>query len=283
VFGVFFNQGHAAVLADASVRQALDVGVDKTQLVKSILGGYGVILDGPIPPGVSGTIMPAIPMALTHAVAADATTTSTVNADAARAILVKGGWKFDTATGAWTKGKQTLSFTLATADQPQLVATAQAVVAAWRAAGIQASVQVYPLSEFNVNVIRPRQYDALLFGEVVGRSLDLFAFWDSSQRNDPGLNVAMYANSKVDALLSQARATTDTAQRDKLYAQFATDVEKDTPAVFLYSPQFIYVVPKSLQGVELGALTTPSDRFLNVYQWYTETEHVWSVFTNKTD
>jgi peptide/nickel transport system substrate-binding protein len=202
---------------------------------------------------------------------------------------VKGGWKFtpaatttaqNSSTGTWTKGKQTLAITLATADQPQLVATAQAVVQAWRAAGVQASVQVYPLSDFNTNVIRPRQYDAILFGEVVGRSLDLFAFWHSSQRNDPGLNLALYANSKADSLLSQARATTDTVERDKLYTQFAAVIAKDDPAIFLYAPQFVYVVPSSLQGVELGALTTPADRFLNVYQWYTETERVWSAFTN---
>jgi peptide/nickel transport system substrate-binding protein len=139
-------------------------------------------------------------------------------------------------------------------------------------------VQIYPLSELNTSVIRPRDYDALLFGEVVGRSLDLFAFWHSSQRNDPGLNLAMYASSKVDTYLSEARATVDETKRNSLYAQFASALQKDSPAVFLYAPEFLYVVPKSLQGVELGALTTPSDRFLNVYQWYSETESVWSVF-----
>lgn len=282
VFGIFFNQSHAAVLADASVREALDAAVDKTQLVKTILGGYGVTLDGPIPPGVSGDIVPATPMTLTRPATVDATTTpDSVHVEAAKSALTKGGWKYSETTGSWTKGKQTLSFTLATADQPQLVATAQAVAAAWNAAGIRVTVQVYPLSEFNTNVIRPRQYDALLFGEVVGRTLDLFAFWHSTQRNDPGLNLAMYANSKVDALLSQARATTDNVQRDKLYGQFAAAVEKDAPAVFLYSPQFVYVVPKALQGIELGALTTPAERFLGAYQWYTQTEHVWSMFTNR--
>ena len=48
----------------------------------------------------------------------------------------------------------------------------------------------------------------------------------------------------------------------------------------LYAPEFIYVVPKTLQGIHLGALTTPSERFQNVYQWYTNTEHVWSFFAN---
>ena len=141
-------------------------------------------------------------------------------------------------------------------------------------------VRVYPLSELNTNVIRPRAYEAILFGEVVGRTADLFAFWHSSQRNDPGLNLALYANSKVDALLSSARATTDEKNREKLYGQFAAAIEKDRPAVFLYAPEFIYVVPQRLRGIELGSLSSAAERFLNVYRWYTDTERVWSIFTD---
>ena len=289
VFGIFFNQSHAPVLADASAREALDAAVDKQQIVDDVLNGYGVTLSGPIPPGVSGSANAATPSPLPAFTKEASTTPDSASIASARTILQKGGWKFTAATatsttgsvGTWTKSKQTLSLTLATADEPELVATANDVAADWRALGVQVSVQVYSLSDLNQNVIRPRQYDALLFGEVVGRSLDLFAFWHSSQRNDPGLNLAMYANTKADSLLSQARATTDTAARDKLYQQFATTVEKDTPAVFLYSPDFIYLVPNSLQGVQLGALSSPAERYLNVYQWYTETEHVWSIFSNQ--
>jgi len=291
VFGVFFNQSHAPVLADLSARQALDAAVDKQQLVADVLGGYGTLLQGPVPPNVSGNVTPATPVALSSATANASSTQSTLLLDAARSILQKGGWKFTASassttgqaaqTGSWSKNKQTLSLTLATADEPELVATANEVAADWRALGVQVSVQVYSLSDLNENVIRPRSYDALLFGEVVGRTADFFAFWASSQRNDPGLNLALYTNSSADTLLAQARATTDETARDKLYAQFATTLEKTTPAVFLYSPDFIYVVPQSLHGVKLGALTSPSERFLNVYRWYTETEHVWSIFTNE--
>src|SRR3989338_510780 len=108
-----------------------------------------------------------------------------------------------------SSGKQELTFSLATADSPELSATAEALVDAWRAAGINVNVRVYSLSELNTSIIRPRAYDAILFGEVVGRTADLFAFWHSSQRNDPGLNLALYANSRVDSLLTQARATND--------------------------------------------------------------------------
>lgn len=280
VFGIFFNQSHNAIFADSSVRAALNAAINKQEIVNSILDGYGTELDGPIPPGVLGAAPQTVTTALPIASVATSSTTVSANIDAAHAILVKGGWVYSQSTDTWTKGKQTLAFTISTADEPELVATANAAAAAWKALGAHVTVQVYPLSDFNNNVLRPRSYDAILFGEVVGRTGDLFAFWHSSQRNDPGLNLAMYANAKVDTLLSEARSESDTDQRDKLYGSFTQDIEKDQPAVFLYAPDFLYVVPKSLSGVELGALTTPSERFLNVYQWYTETQHVWDFLTN---
>ncbi|MDB5237884.1 MAG: family 5 extracellular solute-binding protein peptide/nickel transport system substrate-binding [Candidatus Kaiserbacteria bacterium] len=274
VFGVFFNQSHAAVLADPAVRGALDTAIDKQRLVEMVLSGYGVPLVGPVPPTSASGRSHTINVATAY---------TDDSIAAAQLILTKAGWKHDTATNTWTSAKGlSLSFTLATADPSELVATANAVATAWKALGATVAVQVYPLSDLNATVIRPRNYDAILFGEVVGRELDFFAFWHSSQRNDPGLNLALYANPQVDTLLTQARATTDTEERQKIYDQFATLVEKDRPAVFLYAPEFLYEVPKGLKGVSLDAISAPGERFYNVYQWYTDTESVWSIFTDRS-
>ena len=129
-------------------------------------------------------------------------------------------------------------------------------------------------------MIRPRKYDALLFGEVIGRELDLFAFWDSSQRNDPGLNIAMYANTTADTVLEKLRQTSDDAAREQLYEQFDAQLKKDVPAVFLYAPDFVYIVPKDLASVDLGFIETPSDRFLSVTSWHKESDQVWPLFTH---
>ncbi|HWP61393.1 MAG TPA: peptide ABC transporter substrate-binding protein, partial [Candidatus Paceibacterota bacterium] len=277
-FGVFFNQTHNPVLADAAVRSALQAATNKQALVAQEFSGRAAILTGPIPPGVLGSTGPLSPTPLYPTSSSTAKiATNSAFSNNARGILQNGGWTWNSATSQWSKGKETLGFTLATADQPELVATAKALAAQWQAAGIGVSVQVYPLAQLNTDVIRPRAYDALLFGEVVGPELDLYAFWHSSQRTDPGLNLAMYANSKTDALLSQARATTDADARDALYQTFATALVKDNPAVFLYAPDFLYVVPQTIHGIELGSLSAASDRFENVYQWYVDTKDVWQI------
>jgi peptide/nickel transport system substrate-binding protein len=274
VFGVFLNQNHAPILADAAVREALSSGVNRKDIISSVLSGYGTPAYGPIPQGLLVSQDPS------------ATSTTSSAQETARDLLVNDGWKFVEPTSTstpdtkslWKKKDKALSFALATADVPELVETANKVAEEWRAAGIDVSVQVYPLSEFNTTVLRPREYDAILFGQVIGRSLDLFAFWHSSQRNDPGLNLALYANSKTDKVLASARAELNKATREGLYHSFSETVAEDKPAIFLYSPDFVYIVPATVQNLSLGALTSPSERFLNVYDWYTDTERVWDVF-----
>jgi len=267
--------GEHRLLRDLLSRFEAESGI---RVVDEILKGYGTVLDGPIPPGVLGEVFPATPQPLGDLVGGN--TTDSQHALQARTLLSEGGWTFSEEERVWKKKDVVLTFTLATADEPELSATAEVLAREWRAAGISVDVHLYPLSELNTVVLRPRNYEAILFGEVVGRSLDLFAFWHSSQRNDPGLNLSLYTNAKADRLLAEGRATINTHEREKLYEQFVELVAEDRPAVFLYAPEFIYLVSKSLKGVELGALTTPAERYLNVHEWHINTERVWDIFVN---
>lgn len=178
IFGVFFNQSHNPVLADLAVRQALDAAVDKSKLVKTALVGRGVPLASPIPPGFLDNRNPATPKPPSDIVSS-ASIADDTRIENARAILQKGGWTLDassTQSGAWTKAGKTLSFTLVTADQPELLATAKAIIADWQSLGVLVNLQTYSLADLNATVIRPRTYDSLLFGEVVGPELDAYAF-----------------------------------------------------------------------------------------------------------
>ena len=145
--------------------------------------------------------------------------------------------------------------------------------------GIKVDIKTFDVGNLNQSVIRPRSYDALLFGEIINHESDLFAFWHSSQRKDPGLNVAMYTNAKVDKILEDASTNINEQSRIKEYVQFENIIENDIPAVFLYSPNFIYVVSPNVKGLSIDHITSSSDRFSNVYSWYTETENVWRIFS----
>ena len=119
----------------------------------------------------------------------------------------------------------------------------------------------------------------LLFGEeIVGRSPDFYPFWHSSQRNDPGLNIALYANKTVDTLLEDARSNPDRKARIADLQKIESIIASEYPAAFLYAPDFVYAVPADLAGVTLTQITTPSDRFATVAKWYRKTDQVWPFF-----
>jgi len=144
----------------------------------------------------------------------------------------------------------------------------------------QVSLQVFNASDLNHSVIRPRKYDALFFGEIIGRESDPFAFWHSSQRNDPGLNIALYTNITADRLLEEGRVTFEKDARREIYQQFQEEVRSDIPAIFVYSPDFIYIIPNKIKGIKTGTITVPSERFLDIHTWYVETDRLWKIFTN---
>ena len=116
---------------------------------------------------------------------------------------------------------------------------------------------------------------------VIGRDQDLYAFWDSRERNDPGLNIAQYVNKNVDTLLEEARSTTDERVRASDLQKIEDLIAADYPAAFIYAPNFIYTVPENLHSVTLPQIITPADRFATVATWYRVTDKVWPFFAKR--
>ncbi|MFA6423640.1 MAG: ABC transporter substrate-binding protein [Patescibacteria group bacterium] len=277
IFGVFFNQNQASILADANVRTALDLATDRNAIIENVLSGYGVPAYGPVPTQILNNL---------GINSTDNDATDTADVASAQALLEKKGWKKN-ADGIYelksTKSKTPatlLSFDIYTANSPDLVATAKILKEQWSAMGANVNIQVFEPSDLYQNVIRTRKYDALLFGEQIGKDQDLYAFWHSSQRNAPGLNISLYTNSKVDSLLSEIRSTNSTSTIASDYSKFDKAIRSDIPAIFLYSPNFIYAIPKTLQGIHLDSIVTPSDHWDSITNWYVATEKVWKIFSN---
>lgn len=270
IFGVFLNQNEAPALTNPEVRKALNYAVDRSKIINEVLLGYGSEITGPLPLGIIDR--------------KEDYDESVFDKDRAKAILEENGWEYDEELGGLVKetSKETflLSIRLATSNAPELKAIAERIKQDWEEIGAIVDLQFFDIGALNQEVIRPRNYDALLFGQIIGRDLDPFAFWHSSQRNDPGLNIALYTNITVDDLLEEIRTTLDPADREEKYLQFEKEIADDVPAVFVYSPDFIYLMPKKILGMSLGTVTTPSERFLSVHEWHTDTESVWSVFAN---
>ncbi len=277
IFGIFFNQNENQIFIDKNILKAINLAIDKDKIVNEVLLGYGIAIEDPILP---------------NNIAYDYLTNNTKisnedNIKKAEDLLAKSNWKKNEegflqkeVTENNKKTKKILEFSISTSSAPDLVNTANMIKQDLEKIGIKVEIKTFDIGNLNQSVIKPRSYDALLFGQVINTEADLFAFWHSSQRTDPGLNIAMYTNPKVDKILEDAFVTIDEKERSRKYAQFGEEIKKDQPAVFLYSPSFVYVVSKDLKGFDANNIINSQERFKNIKDWYLKTEKVWKIFTN---
>ncbi len=272
-FGIYFNQNRAVPMRDLAARSALSAAIDRDALIEKVLDGYGIPTTSPVPPGF---------LDLELEPASSSTSTTSSYTERAQSILQSGGWK-EMENGRWQKkiGDETvtLSVTLATANSGVFDATANAVAEAWRAIGVEVTLAPYEQTDLVQNIIRPRDFEAVLYGADIGRSIDLYPFWHSSQKSDPGLNIAQYTNIDADDLLEDIRSTTETATRTAAIYSFERLMKSEYPAVFLYTPTFGYVVDSDVHVSPLTRISKPSERFANVSSWHVRSDDVWPVFS----
>ena len=274
-FSIFFNQNRSSALRDSSARKALSVAINRDELIDQTLAGYGIPIDSPVPPGF---------------LAIESENTSTLEsaedtkiAQAVK-ILTDGGWEKN-GNGVWEKEIDEeiveLSVALSTANTTLFDTAATYIQERWETLGVQVLVEQYEQTDLVQAIIRPRSFEALLFGNDIGRSVDLYPFWHSSQKNDPGLNIAQYTNIDADALLTKARSATDEIERAEAITEFENIITEELPAVFLFTPTFSYVVDTDVTITNLAKISTPSERFANIDQWHMTANALWPVFSNK--
>lgn len=265
-FAVFLNQSKSKALSDKTVRLALNYATNKQEIIDEILDSEGIAVDSPIPPGVFG-YTPEVKVydwALEHA----------------GNLLDAADWKRNEETNIREKVFKNdeeptpLKISLITTEWPELQQVAGILQKQWSKIGAEIEIKILSIAEIQQEYIRPREYQALLFGEVLGSDPDPFAFWHSTQKRDPGLNLALYDNRSVDQLLEEARKAFDSEIRAKKYEEFQKLVVEDVPVIFLYNPFYLYPVSKKIKGIEIENIPIPSKRFSGIENWYIKTKRV---------
>jgi peptide/nickel transport system substrate-binding protein len=260
-YAVFWNQGDNSAVADPAVRAALAEAVDRNELTADALKGNGEVSGGPIPPGAPSAI----------------SISTATSLDNASTTLTNAGWILGgsgTRVKSTGKSSTTLAFTLTVPDIDFLVQTANQLQAVWQSLGANVTVATDTPQNIAANQVVNRNYDALLYGETLGPDSDLYAFWNSANRFAPGENLALYNNAHDDALMNSIRTTLSEASRTAMFAELQNDIASANAAVFLYSPDDIYITNKSVRGINPTFLSDPSDRFLQIPSWYLNTARV---------
>lgn len=257
-FSVFFNQNQSEPVSDKNVRLALAHSVNKDKILETI-GGNGLKIDSPILPEIFDDFNRNIKI-------------YDFNPEFSKQILDNSGWKDSDGDGILDKNGKKLELTLVVPSRNEQIKVSEQLERDWEGIGAAVNLAQVGVSELQQNYIQPRSYEMLLFGEVLNLDPDPFSFWHSSQKKDPGLNLALYDNKGADKLLEEARQALNPVARISKYNDFQNLVIEDLSAIFLYSTNFIYAKPKKVKGFEDELLGLPSERFVNVHKWYIETQ-----------
>lgn len=241
-YAVFFNASANTRLAEREVRRALADALDKEQIVQEALAGEATVIEGP----VLATLLETQNHILRE------------TEEQTRRVLER---------------DPPLEISLVVPRVAFLEKAATLMRDAWKAHGVR-TVRLIVLSPEEVveRIIKTNTYELLLFGTVLENPEDLFPFWHSSQRFYPGLNLSLYENKEVDAILEGIRENPDPLNRKERLERFDEIIREDVPAIFLFSLPYIHVHAKRLYGftspVADDFVVSPADRFRNVNEWY---------------
>ncbi len=302
---IFFNQSQNEALKDKNIRKALALSIDKSKILADALQLEGKIIDGPILP-TEIEIDPEIKIGFNLASANEILEESDWKKITAQEYqeVIRQKLKAEKNDSAESvdedaekedgpelvdqiesnqefyrqKGEKILELILTTVNHPENSKAASLIKEFWEKLGIKVNLEVIEPGRISREVIKPRNYQVLLSGIIVGSNPDPYPFWHSSQIQDPGLNLAMIANREIDKILEDSRATDDIESWQKNYQKFQEILISEIPAIFLYHPTYTYVSSHKIKGFNIDQISLPADRFNNLSDWYMKTRRKWQGF-----
>lgn len=249
-----------AFFQDKVVRQALLLAINRQAIVDKVYHGQAVVATGPILPGNW----------------AFATELSPTPFDPQQAASLLEGDDWTIPAGAApgspeyvrSKDDKTLSFEMIYPDTPQSKAISQSIQSYWAAIGVQVKLTAVEPDSL-MQSLSSRKYEAALAEINLSRypDPDPYPFWHDSQA-ESGQNYSGYVDRNIGIWLEQARTSSDRARRAQLYQSFQHRFQDQVPALLLLHPVYTYAISSQVQGVTIGPVLDPSDRFADIVNWY---------------
>jgi len=192
-------------------------------------------------------------------------------------VLGPGNWLYKEEAKSKSDAKNSepkrtyLTISLTVADDEESANTARILMESWESIGVKVDLDLVSASQIQTSVLKPKKYQAILFSQLLGSDPDSYFFWHSSQAGEGGLNLSNYKNEEVDKALEEGRMVYDREERVEKYKKFQEAVNRDAPAIFLFSPYYLYPQGKKVKNFNSKTITSPSDRFSDISGWYIKT------------
>ncbi len=247
---LILNLAHPA-LGDIKVRQAINVAIDKQQIVEAFLFGQGKLINSPIPIGWA---------------ADDTIPLSEYDPVLANELLDQAGWVDTDGDGIREKGEELLQLTIMSTSGNSLRERIEQVLQSYfKAVGIDLQINNVASSVLFGSWAddSPRatgNFDILLYatGPKIDPDAHLFSYFHSSQipadeNGGKGANYSHYSNPEVDAALDAARSNPDLDTRRAEYNNVAGLIAEDLPHIMLYARLNINVFNVKVVGYTVNA------------------------------
>jgi len=216
---------------DKRVRQALNYAVNKDAIVKDVLKGTGAASRGPVLPGTWGAdpALKAYPY----------------DPERAKKLLAEAGYPNGFSTTLWVPESGS--------GMQAPVAMSTVMQSNLKAVGVNVSLQTMEWGAYLAK-LRTKEQELFALSWMAGTEdpdMVMYPLLHSSQWTPVGPNRALYKNARFDALLQQARLTTDQAKRAQLYKEAQRILVDDAPWVFVDHEIQIAALSKRVQGFKL--------------------------------
>lgn len=209
------------------VREAINLAIDKQELIDILFFSHGKPCFGPFMPGTSVYPKDFKPQGY--------------NLKRAIELLRELGY---------TK-EHPLRFTITTnADNPIRVNAVEIIQQQLLQAGVEVKLRVMEWQAFLNTVVMPHNFDAVVLGWGLGLIPDAYSIWHSDGDKKGGFNFVGYHNKEVDSLIIKAESEIDPKKFAKVYQKIFKIIVKDNPYIFLYIPNSITAVNSKIKGVE---------------------------------
>jgi len=240
---------------DKRVRKALNLAVDKQELIDGVLMGLGRICTGPFVPESWAFDEKVVP--------------DTHDLYAAEELLFEAGWSDTNRDGVIDKDGLPFEFTiLINQGNDSRKYAAEIIQHQLSRIGIKVKIQIMEWSVLLTEFINKKRFEAVLMGWGLSRDPDCYDIWHSSKIKEGEFNFISYQNKEVDSLLEQGRRIFNQEKRARIYHKIHAILYDEQPYMFLWVADSLPIVHKRFKGVEPAAAGIG----YNFTEWYVPTE-----------
>ena len=209
--------------SEVGVRDAIAKAVNKDEIVSAANNGAGTVANSPLNKSMMG-YDESIPA-------------NEFNIEAAKAALAGTSYKDGFETTIMVRS-----------DRPYAVKTAQVVQAQLAEIGIVANIEQLEKATFNERLMKADFEMAIATLNWPDSNNMLTYLYDSQGAFNYDKE---YSNPEVDALLQEAKTSTDAAKRSELYSKVVNITYADRPIIPLFFPNEIVGANANIQGIEI--------------------------------